>query len=172
MSAARDLLLAGGYPALTFTALAARTGLARSAIYSYFSSKEDLIVALCEAEFPKVAAEMQRALRREKTFRGQLAAFVRAQLRVAQQRRYRISHALATAPLTDAAKRRIMAMHRELTPSAEPLFAQAGHPQPDLAAALLQGLINAAVTAIDEGKPPHRVTEATVAAALDGLGRQ
>ena len=172
VAAARDLLTAGGYSALTFTALAARTGLARSAIYTYFRSKDDLVVALCEAEFPAVAAETERAVGRETTFRDQVAAFVRAQLRVAQQRRYRIVHALANAPLTDEARRRIMALHQELMPSAVPLFARAGHPQPELAAALLQGLINAAVTAIDAGEPPRRVTDITVTAALDGLGRQ
>jgi AcrR family transcriptional regulator len=169
VSAARDLLSTEGYPALTFAALAARTGLARSAIYTYFRSKDDLVVALCEAEFPQVAAETQRAVGREANSRDQIAAFVRAQLRVAQQRRYRIVHALANAPLTDEARRRIMALHRELMPSAVPLFTRAGHPQPELAAALLQGLINAAVTAIDAGEPARRVTELTVNVALDGL---
>jgi hypothetical protein len=45
-----------------------------------------------------------------------------------------------------------MSLHRELMPSAVPLFTRAGHPQPALAAALLQGLINAGVTAIDSGE--------------------
>jgi AcrR family transcriptional regulator len=169
VSAARDLLIGGGYPALTFSALAARTGLARPTIYTYFRSKDDLVVALCEAEFPLVAAEIQRAVERATTPRDQIAAFVRAQLRVAQQSRYRIVHALASAPLADEARQRIMALHRELVPSAVPLFVRAGHPRPALAAALLQGLINAAVTAIDAGEPPRRVIETTVQAALDGL---
>ena len=150
------LLLDGGYPALTFSALAARTGLARPTIYTYFGSKDDLVVALCEAEFPLVAAEIERAVERATTPRDQIAAFVRAQLRVAQQRRYRIVHALASAPLADEARQRIMALHRELVPSAVPLFVRAGHPRPALAAALLQGLINAAVAALDAGEPPRR----------------
>lgn len=169
LAAARNLLIEGGYTALSFGALAARTGLARPTIYSYFRSKDDLVVAVCEAEFPSVAAETERAVGRAKTPRDQVAAFVRAQLRVAQQRRYRIVHALANAPLSDEARRRIMAMHRELMPSAVPLFTRAGHPQPALAAALLQGLINAAVAAIDSGEPPHRVMKVAVDAALDGL---
>lgn len=170
MAEARDLLIDGGYGALSFSALAARTGLARPTIYSYFRSKDDLVVALCEAEFPAVAAQTERAVRRAKTPRDQIAAFVRAQLRVAQQRRYRIAHALANAPLSDEARQRIMALHRELMPSAVPLFTQAGHPQPALAAALLQGLVNAAVAAIDAGEPQRRVVELAVGAALDGVG--
>jgi len=169
VAAARDLLIEGGYAALSFSALAARTGLARPKIYSYFRSKEDLVVRLCEAEFPAVAAETARAVERAATPRDQVAAFVRAQLRVAQQRRYRIAHALANAPLSDDARRRIMSLHRDLMPSAVPLFTRAGHPQPMLAAALLQGLINAGVAAIDSGESPRRVIELTVGAALDGV---
>ena len=55
-------------------------------------------------------------------------------------------------------------------PSAAPLLAEVNHPHPALAAALLQGLINAAVAAIDAGQPPRRITQVTVDAALDGLG--
>ena len=169
VAAARELLIEGGYPALTFSALAARTGLARPSIYSYFRSREELVVALCEAEFPAVAAETERALAKATTVRDQVAAFVRAQLRFATQSRYRVVHALASAPLSDETRRRIMALHHGLVPSAVPIFARAGHPQPTLAAAMLQGLINTAVTAIDAGEPARRVTEVTVSAALDGL---
>lgn len=169
VAAARDLLIEEGYAALSFSALAARTGLARPTVYSYFGSKDDLVVALCEAEFPAVAQETERAVGRAATPRDQVAAFVRAQLRVAQQRRYRIAHALANAPLSDDARRRIMAMHHELMPSAAPIFARAGHPHPQLAAALLQGLVNAAVAAIDAGQSPRRVVDLTVNAALDGV---
>ena len=172
LGAARDLLAEGGYTALSFSALSARTGLARPTIYSYFRSREDLVVALCEAEFPLVAAETERAIARAATVRDQIAAFVRAQLRVAQQSRYRALHALANAPLSDDARRRIVALHRNLMPSAVPLFTRAHHPQPELAASLLQGLINVAVTVIDAGGPARRVTEVTVGAALDGLAHE
>jgi AcrR family transcriptional regulator len=171
VAAARDLLAEGGYAALNFSALAARTGLARPTIYSYFGSREDLVVALCEAEFPAVAAETDRAVAKATTVRDQIAAFIRAQLRVAQQSRYRIAHALANAPLSDEARQRIMALHRDLMPTAVPLFTEAGHPQPALAASLLQGLINTAVAAIDAGEPPRRVTEVAVSAALNGLAQ-
>lgn len=170
VAAARDLLIEGGYTGLSFSALAARTGLARSTMYSYFRSKDDLVVALCEAEFPLVAAETERAVGRASSPREQVTAFVRAQLRVARQRRYRLAHALANAPLSDEVRAQIMALHRELMPTAVPLFAQAGHPHPALAAALLQGLVNAAVTAIDSGEPPGRVIDQTVHTALDGVG--
>ncbi|GGM48590.1 TetR/AcrR family transcriptional regulator [Dactylosporangium sucinum] len=170
LGAARDVLVEEGYAALSFAALASRTGLARPTVYSYFTTKDDIVLALCEAELPLVAVDIARAVERAEGPREQLAAFVRAQLRAAQQRRYRIAHALASAPLSESTRQRIVAMHHELVPSAVPLLDALGHPHPDLAAALLQGLINTAVTAMDAGEPPRRVTQVTVAAALDGLG--
>jgi AcrR family transcriptional regulator len=169
IDAARDLLTDGGYAALSFGALAERTGLARSTIYSYFHTKEDVVVALCEIELPQVGAEIDRAVARAATPRDRVAAFVRSQLQAAADRRYRIAHALVDAALSDETRRRIMTLHRETMPSAVPLMTELGHPDPAVAAALLQGLINAAVQAMDAGAPARRVAKLTVTAVLDGL---
>lgn len=170
LHAARDLLLDGGYAALTFAALAERTGLARPTVYSYFRTRDDVVVALCEVELPQVAAEIDAAVRQAGTPRDRLAGFVRAQLRAAQQRRHRIAHALIDAPLPEPARRRIITLHRELMPSAVPLLEDLGHPDPGLAAALVQGMINAAVSAMDAGAQPGQVAGVAVRAVLDGLG--
>jgi len=171
LDAARDLLLDGGWAALSFSALARRTGLARPTVYSYFRTKEDVVLALCKTELPLVAAEIAKAVRQAANPRDQVAAFVRAQLRAAQQRPYRIAHTLVTAPLSAPTRQAVVALHRELTPTAAPLFARLGHPHPELAARLLQGLINSAVLALSAGEPARRVARVTVAAALDGLGQ-
>lgn len=169
LGAARGLLLDGGYAALTFPALAERTGLARTTIYTYFATKDDIAIALCEVELPLVAAEITKAVQQAEGPRNQLAAFVRAQLRAAQQRRNRIAHTLANAPLSDRARQRIIELHHVM-PSAAPLLSQLGHPHPALWATLLQGLINTAVTAMDAGEPPRRIIQTTVTAALNGFG--
>lgn len=169
LAAARELLLDGGYAAVSFGALATRTGLARPTVYSYFRTRDDLVVALCEAEFPFVAADIDQAVARAHTPRDRLVAYVRAQLRAAQDSRYRIAHALMDAPLADEARRRIVAMHKDLVPSAAPILAELGHQQPALAAGLLQGLINGAVFAMDAGQPARRVVKATVDAVLTGF---
>jgi AcrR family transcriptional regulator len=169
LAAARDLLLEGGYSALSFAALGARTGLARPTVYSYFGTRDDIVVALCEKELPLVGLDIERAVARAHTPHDRLAAFVRAQLRAAQDRRYGIAHALNHAPLTDDTRRRIVALHRQLMPSAATILADLGHPHPALAAGLLQGLINAAVLAVDAGHPPQRVTRVAVETALAGF---
>jgi AcrR family transcriptional regulator len=169
LAAARELLLEGGYPALSFSALGTRTGLARPTVYTYFSTKDEIVIALCESELPRVGADIERAVARAQTPRDRLAAFVRAQLRAAQDRRYGITHALMDAPLSDDTRRRILAMHRQLMPSAASILADLGHASPTLCAGLLQGLTNAAVLAMDAGEPPQRVVRAAVHAALSGF---
>jgi AcrR family transcriptional regulator len=170
LDAAREALLDGGYPALSFTELARRTGMARPTVYSYFQTKEEIVIALCEVELPRVGADTDRAVARAHGPRERLAAFVRAQLRAAQERRYRIAHALVDAPLSDQTRRTIMVLHHDLMPSAVPILTELGHPDPAIAAALLQGLINAAVTAMDTGESPRRIARATIDAALSGFG--
>jgi AcrR family transcriptional regulator len=92
LDAAREALLDGGYPALNFTELARRTGLARPTVYSYFQTKEEVVIALCERELPRVGAETEQAVARANGPREQLIAYIGSQLRAARERRYRIAH--------------------------------------------------------------------------------
>ena len=59
LDAARSLLSEGGTEALTFPALAERTGLARSSVYEYFRSRAAVVEELCAVDFPVWAAEVE-----------------------------------------------------------------------------------------------------------------
>ncbi len=62
LDAARSLLSEGGTEALTFPALAERTGLARSSVYEYFRSRAAVVEELCAVDFPVWAAEIEAAM--------------------------------------------------------------------------------------------------------------
>lgn len=62
LDAARSLLSEGGTEALTFPALAERTGLARSSVYEYFRSRAAVVEELCAVDFPVWAAEVEVAM--------------------------------------------------------------------------------------------------------------
>jgi len=171
LAAARDLLVDGGYPALTFAALARRAGLARPSVYAYFRTREEVVVALCEVELPAVGAEVVRAVADAESPRDRLEAYVRAQLAAVGDDQFRLAHVLADAPLSTSARAHIGRLHRELIPDAVPILTELGNPRPRVAALLLQGLLTTAVTAIDDGVPADQVVEATVDTALDGLAR-
>ena len=67
LDAARSLLSEGGTEALTFPALAERTGLARSSVYEYFRSRAAVVEELCEVDFPVWAADVSAAMERAGT---------------------------------------------------------------------------------------------------------
>lgn len=80
LDAARSLLSEGGTEALTFPALAERTGLARSSVYEYFRSRAAVVEELCEVDFPVWAADVSAAMERAGTAEAKVEAYVRRQL--------------------------------------------------------------------------------------------
>ena len=78
LDAARSLLSEGGTEALTFPALAERTGLARSSVYEYFRSRAAVVEELCEVDFPVWAAEVSAAMAAADGPEAKVEAYVRA----------------------------------------------------------------------------------------------
>ncbi|MFI9275332.1 TetR/AcrR family transcriptional regulator [Kitasatospora sp. NPDC052896] len=171
LDAARSLLTEGGMEALTFPALAARTGLARSSIYEYFRSRADVVERLCEVDFPLWAAEIEAGMACCDTALSSLEAYVRGQLALAGDPRHRAIAAISALELDDTARERIRAAHAGLVNLVVDAVRELGHQEPRLAAALLQGVVEAAVKRSDGlGDEERRtVADAAVALALHGL---
>ncbi|WP_344442354.1 helix-turn-helix domain-containing protein [Kitasatospora nipponensis] len=171
LDAARSLLAEGGMEALTFPALAGRTGLARSSVYEYFRSRADVVEQLCEVDFPLWAAEIEAGMAACDTAASRLEAYIRGQLTLAGDPRHRAVAAIPALELDDAARERIRTAHAELVGLVVSALDELGQQEPRLTAALLQGVVEAAVRR-SEGAPPHqrrRIADAAVALALHGL---
>jgi AcrR family transcriptional regulator len=171
LEAARALLTEGGMEALTFPALAARTGLARSSVYEYFRSRAAVVEELCAIDFPVWAAEIEDAVDRAADPLHRVEAYVRAQLALAGDPRHRAVVAISAGELDEGARERIRAAHGRLVEAVMGALADLGHPHPGLAAVLLQGLVEAAVKRLEIGAAEHpdEIIEATVALALRGV---
>ncbi|BDH07522.1 TetR/AcrR family transcriptional regulator [Streptomyces seoulensis] len=171
LDAARTLLSEGGTEALTFPALAERTGLARSSVYEYFRSRAAVVEELCEVDFPVWAAEVEAAMTREPAAEGKVEAYVRRQLALVGDRRHRAVVAISASELDAGAREKIRAAHGGLVAMIVEALAGLGHEQPRLAAMLLQGVVDAAVRRIELGaaEEPETITEAAVAMALRGV---
>jgi AcrR family transcriptional regulator len=170
LDAARSLLSEGGTDALTFPALAERTGLARSSVYEYFRSRAAVVVELCAVDFPVWAAEVEAAMEAADTPEGKIEAYVRRQLALVGDRRHRAVVAISSGELDQAAREKIRAAHGGLIAMTVCALEELGHEEPRLVAMLLQGLVDAAVRRIELGaaEAPGRITEAAVAMALRG----
>ncbi|MBB5116697.1 AcrR family transcriptional regulator [Streptomyces eurocidicus] len=171
LDAARSLLSEGGTEALTFPALAERTGLARSSVYEYFRSRAAVVEELCAVDFPVWAAEVEAAMEREDTPEAKIEAYVRRQLALVGDRRHRAVVAISAGELDAGAREKIRAAHGGLIAMVVEALVGLGHDQPRLAAMLLQGVVDAAVRRIELGaaEEPDRITEAAVSMALRGV---
>ncbi|MET9174570.1 TetR/AcrR family transcriptional regulator [Streptomyces misionensis] len=171
LDAARSLLSEGGTEALTFPALAERTGLARSSVYEYFRSRAAVVEELCEVDFPLWAAEVAAAMELARTPEAKVEAYVRRQLALVGDRRHRAVVAISASELDAGAREKIRAAHGELVAMIVEALGELGHAQPRLAAMLVQGVVDAAVRRIELGaaEDPAAVTDAAVAMVLRGV---
>ncbi|MEI5006021.1 helix-turn-helix domain-containing protein [Streptomyces sp. PmtA] len=171
LDAARSLLSERGTEALTFPALAERTGLARSSVYEYFRSRAAVVEELCAVDFPVWAAEVEAAMAGSDTPEGKVEAYVRRQLELVGDRRHRAVVAISASELDDGAREKIRAAHGGLIAMIVEALGELGHRQPRLAAMLLQGVVDAAVRRIELGaaEDPSSIAEAAVSMALRGV---
>ncbi|MBP2346798.1 AcrR family transcriptional regulator [Streptomyces cinnamonensis] len=171
LDAARSLLSEGGTEALTFPALAERTGLARSSVYEYFRSRAAVVEELCAVDFPVWAAEIEAAMERADAPAAKVEAYVRSQLGLVGDRRHRAVVAISASELDAGAREKIRAAHGGLIAMIVEALAALGQEQPRLAAMLLQGVVDAAVRRIELGaaEDPEVITETALAIALRGV---
>lgn len=171
LDAARSLLSEGGTEALTFPALAERTGLARSSVYEYFRSRAAVVEELCAVDFPVWAAEIEAAMEQAESPEAKIEAYVRSQLALVGDRRHRAVVAISASELDAGAREKIRAAHGGLVAMIVEALSSLGQAEPRLAAMLLQGVVDAAVRRIELGaaEDPDVVTEAAVAMALRGV---
>jgi AcrR family transcriptional regulator len=171
LDAARSLLSEGGTEALTFPALAERTGLARSSVYEYFRSRAAVVEELCAVDLPLWAAEVEAAMDGADTPEAKVAAYVRQQLTLVGDRRHRAVVAISASELDAGAREKIRAAHGGLIAMIVEALGMLGHDRPRLAATLLQGVVDAAVRRIELGaaEDATEIAEAAVSMALRGV---
>lgn len=171
LDAARALLSEGGTDALTFPALAQRTGLARSSVYEYFRSRGAVVEELCAVDFPVWAADVEAAMAEAESPEMKIEAYVRQQLALVGDRRHRAVVAISAGELDAGAREKIRAAHGGLVAMVVEALAALGHDQPRLVAMLLQGVVDAAVrrTELGAAESPEEITEAAVSMALSGV---
>ena len=170
LDAARSLLSEGGTEALTFPALAERTGLARSSVYEYFRSRAAVVEELCAVDFPVWAADIEAAMQAADSPEGKIEAYVRSQLALVGDRRHRAVVAISAGELDAGAREKIRAAHGTLVAMVVAALSALGHPEPRLTAQLLQGIVDAAVRRIElpTAEPPDTVAATAVHLALHG----
>lgn len=165
LDAAEAILLERGHRALTFDELGRRSGLARSSVYRYFDSRDDVIAALCERDLPGWMAVLERDMAAAADLEGRVAAYVEGQLRMVGSGGHRMATLLGDAPLGPAVRARINALAYRPATLLEAELRAAGDADPEMRAQLLQGLVNAGVRLLHGAADADDVARRSVAMA-------
>ncbi len=145
------ILAERGPARLTPQAVGAAVGIARSSVYQYFSSSEDLFDAVVDFAFESAQQRFHAALAGDRLPGERVLHFACVAFDSATDTTHRAFLSLADLTLTDAQRRRIDQHHRAMAaPLVEALTAlDVDHPE--LRAALIDGLVAAAARRVREG---------------------
>lgn len=140
LAAARSLLAQEGR-APTLAEVAAEAGLARSSIYQYFSSSEDLLAAVVADIFPSWAQQVIDAVEAAPTPGAQIWAYVEANVRLFASSEQAVARALTTVVEPTVLVGPMTEFHESLQ---QPLIASLrahGESDPELVADLIGAMV-------------------------------
>lgn len=151
IEAARRLLTADPDQVPNMATVAAQAGLARSSIYSYFRSRDDMLDAVIVDTFPRWAAHVAAAMGKAGSPGERIQAYVDANLHLVARGDHALVRALAstgrTVALTDSSR----LLHDQLQQPLRAALADHGSSDPDSIARLVQALVYDLSRQIEEG---------------------
>jgi AcrR family transcriptional regulator len=151
LDAARDILAQGGSETPSLAAVAKRTGLARSSIYQYFSSKDDLLEAVIVDMFPRWAAYVAARIEEESAPADRALAYVYANLHLVASGEHAIARGLAVFARAEFLAESSKVLHDQLrTPLDEALVAL-GCEDPGAMGELIQAVVQRASLMLESG---------------------
>lgn len=171
LTAAEALLLEEGPQAVTLRAVGAKVGLARSSVYEYFASSDDLLGAVVEAAFEAWSAAVIEAFAAETDPAAIVERYARVTLALVARGDHRPLASIGRLELPPTRRARIGALHDDLLAPLEAALAALGRPQPRLSARLLQGIVDAATRAIERGHEPTVVIDEAARLIRSAIGR-
>ncbi len=162
LQAATDLLVSGGVAAVTPAAVGAAAGLSRPSVYQYFDSGPGIFAAIIEDAFPRSTAQLRAALEGITAPLEVIDAYVRETLRQAADGAHRPAAVLSAAPLPDECRARLAELHHEQAAPFLTALQQLAVPDLMVTARLLDGVLQAAMNAVDSGSDADTVTRLTL----------
>lgn len=172
LDAARAIIAETGRPP-TLSGVAAGAGLARSSIYEYFSSADELLAALVEDVTPRWKARVRAEVSEAESPAGAVLAYVHANLAQVAEGEHAIIAALAAIAPGHVTGQRARSMHEALLePLLEGLEAL-GVPDVPVVAEYIDAVVRAGSRQIEEGTADLERTWAAARSLLEPflLGR-
>ena len=159
---------------VTLAAIGERVGLARSSVYKYFPSVDDIILAAVEEIFARWTAEVEAAADSGAEPTDRIERFVSRTLALVAEGEHGLMVIAASMPLDPARRRRIGEQHRAFMRPLVEALTELRIRDAATSASLVYGIVEAATRLIETGKPADQVADlatSLVAAAVADLPR-
>ena len=156
LEAARSLLSEGATEAPGLADVARRAGLARSSVYSYFSSREDLLDALVADTFPRWSRYVHERMARQPTPGGKVLAYLDANVHLVARGDHALAMALSSIARSDALDASSRQLNDDLRTPLVAALREHGSTDPERTAELVQALVFAVSRMVQEGAGERR----------------
>jgi len=166
---ATRILLSEGPTAVTPRAVGSAVGLARSSVYEYFPSSGDLLAEVAIRAILEWSTELSSAIEPAAPGWPRLEAYVRSTLLMVKEGKHEIADRLEGVSFSEEQVQRFMGHHDALSSPLPDIMAELEVQRPELAGALAQGMVDAAVKRIAQGEDVEVVTDAVLDSLRHGF---
>lgn len=157
LRAASELVVTRGASAVTPKAVGERAGIARSSVYDYFSSCEELLVAVAINAFEEWDRDLSDALEGVESGLPRLRRYIEVTMTMTADGGHDLATALRTANLSPNSSDEIVALHAALLGPLLAVLEEAGLQTPGAHATYVQALIGAGLGRVGDGDDPQEV---------------
>lgn len=147
-------ILAETREAPSLAAVGERAGLARSSVYQYFGSRDDLLAAVVADVFPDWAGQIRTQVESASTPGERVWAYVRANVAFFVGSENAVAHALTVVVDPQVLRGPMEAFHDALQAPLIAALTDMGEPRVVEMAALIDGMVIQASRSLEHGGPP------------------
>src|SRR5690606_10504964 len=169
LSAGEAVRLESGLGGVSPRTVCERAGLARSSFYDYFSTRDDLLVAIAITAIERWDAEIEAALSEVEPGLSELRAFVDATMAMTAEGKHEIAGALREANLSPSRYEDLMTLHEVLMRPVLRVLADFGLEASHGTAALAQGVLGTGVHLVGHGMDHREVADQVYRLLTRGL---
>jgi len=169
LSAANVIAREQGLAHVTFSAIAKKTGIARTTVYAYFDSSADLIADVLIDELFEMNELLAQRVKSAGTPREGVIAWIRASLEYVNDGRHELLKSAASIELPPVRRSQMQQLHRAMVSPLIQVLTDLGVKAPQTVAMQISGVVDVSVRRLANGGDLNEEIAATCAFVLNGL---
>ncbi|QKJ20962.1 TetR/AcrR family transcriptional regulator [Microbacterium hominis] len=169
LGAAATIVTEEGVDAVKPATVTARAGLARSSFYEYFSSREDILVAITVDAFEDWARDLEAQLAGVEPGLPRLRRFIEATMEMSADGKHDLATVLQQAEISPQRMEDIMALHDSVLLPLMSVLRDVGVQDLRATVPLINGILGAAVKQVSEGADAASVAASVYLMLTEGV---